>query len=60
MPPKIVYFIRVTVAALFILFGVYVFFFRNKINLESPNNYIFSLLLIVYGIYRIYRAVKNE
>ena len=59
MSPKLIYIIRFTIAILFILFGVYVLFVRDKINLDSPYNYLFSLLLMVYGSYRFYRAKKS-
>lgn len=59
MSPRIVFLIRTTVAVLFILFGIYVLVLKDKINLESPYNYLFSLLLLVYGMYRLYRAKNN-
>lgn len=47
------------VALGFIALGVFVQLASKRISLPAINKYLFSLLLFLYGGYRIYRAWDN-
>ena len=56
---KVMYFFRMTIAIAFIILGGVVVWIKDKTTLPEQNAYIFAVILVLYGFFRIYRARKN-
>lgn len=50
--------IRVAIAVAYILLGILVIFTPLSTILSDKMKYVFSILLIAYGIFRCYRAYQ--
>lgn len=48
--------LKIALAIAYILFGIFSY---NYFGIESPYKEMFSLALIAYGAFRMYRAVSN-
>jgi len=52
--------VRVSIAAMYMVMGaVFIIYDGAKTIVAPPGNYIFGGLLITYGLFRLYRAVKS-
>ncbi len=49
--------LKIALALVYILFGIFSY---NYFGIESPYNEMFSLALIGYGSFRMYRAISNQ
>lgn len=47
--------LKIALALVYILFGIFSY---NYFGIASPYNEVYSLALIVYGAFRMYRAVS--
>lgn len=56
---KVMYLFRMTIAIAFIILGGVVVWIKDKTTLPEQNAYIFAVILVLYGFFRIYRARKN-
>lgn len=56
---KVMYLFRMTIAVAFIVLGGVVIWIKDKTTLPEQNAYIFAVILVLYGFFRIYRARKN-
>ena len=60
MIAKLVLFVRFIIAISFIVIGVLNLVYRNYFQLPDIQAYGFSILLFVYGLFRIYRAYRSS
>ncbi len=60
MTPKFVFAVRLFMAVCFIILATCIWFFRDKTQLTLTQTYAFVTLLTLYGLFRIYRAVKKS
>lgn len=58
MTPKFVFYLRIFMALCFIAMAGCTIYFKDKTQLSDTQTYLFAALLLVYGIFRIYRAYK--
>jgi hypothetical protein len=49
--------LKIALALVYIVFGLFSY---NYFGIDSPYNEIFSIALIAYGSYRMYRAVSSN
>lgn len=60
MSSKLIFFFRLFISICFIVLAGVVFVYRNVTQLTDTQTYGFSALLLIYGIFRVYRAFKSS
>lgn len=58
MRSRIVFIFRFAIALGFIGMALAVYWFRQDTGLSNFQTYIFSVLLFIYGLFRVYRAYR--
>lgn len=58
MSSKLIFFFRLFISICFIVLAGVIFVYRNVTQLTDTQTYGFSALLLIYGIFRVYRAFK--
>lgn len=58
MSDKLIFLFRFLIAIGFIILSIVIYFYRDVTGLSPTQTYIFSALLAVYGLFRVYRAYK--
>lgn len=58
MSEKLILFFRMAIAISFVLLAVVIFIYREYTQLTDVQSYLFSGLLFLYGIFRVYRAYQ--
>lgn len=58
MPSKLIFFFRLFIALCFIALAVVIYLYRNVTQLSEVQTYAFAGLLCIYGLFRVYRALK--
>jgi len=59
IPIKTLFIFKLIIALAFIILGIVAFFVKDKFEIPSLNMNLFSLLVIIYGIFRLYRAKQS-
>jgi hypothetical protein len=59
IPVQTLFIFKLIIALAFIILGIVAFFVKDKFEIPSLNVNLFSLLVIIYGIFRLYRAKKT-
>lgn len=60
MISKLVFGIRVFMAFCFLILAFVMVYFRDRTGLSNVQTMAFAALLTIYGIFRIYRALKKS
>jgi len=58
MPSKLIFFFRLFIAICFIALAAVMLKYRTVTQLSDIQTYAFSALLLIYGVFRVYRAYK--
>jgi hypothetical protein len=56
IPVQTLFIFKLIIALAFIILGIVAFFVKDKFEIPSLNMNLFSLLVIIYGIFRLYRV----
>jgi hypothetical protein len=59
IPVQTLFIFKLIIALAFIILGIVAFFVKDKFEIPSLNMNLFSLLVIIYGIFRLYRAKQS-
>ena len=59
MPTKLIFYFRLFIALCFIALAIAIYLYRNVTQLSEMQTYAFAGLLCIYGLFRVYRAIKG-
>lgn len=58
MPSRFIFFFRFAIALGFLGLAIAIYVYRDMTGLSLMQTYTFSALLVIYGLFRVYRAYK--